>query len=42
MSKISNLEPKNISFFVREIALKINLENISINAFKLAMVNFDV
>ena len=42
ISKIANLEPKNIPLFVREIALENNSESISINAFKLAMVNFDV
>ncbi len=42
ISKIANLEPKNIPLLVREIALVNNSENISINALKLAMVNFDV
>ncbi len=42
ISKIANLEPKNIPLFVREIALENNSESISINALKLAMVNFDV
>ena len=42
ISKIANLEPKSIPFFVREIALENNSEIISINALKLAMVNFDV
>ena len=42
ISKIANLEPKNIPLLVREIALGNNSENISINALKLAMVNFDV
>ena len=42
ISKIANLEPKNIPSLVREIALENNSENISINALKLAMVNFDV
>ena len=42
ISKIANLEPKKIPLLVREIALENNSENISINAFKLAMVNFDV
>ena len=42
ISKIANLESKNISIFVREIALENNSEKISINALKLAMVNFDV
>ena len=42
ISKIANLESKNIPLLVREIALKNNSENISVNALKLAMVNFDV
>ena len=42
ISKIANLEPENIPLLVREIALENNSENISINALKLAMVNFDV
>ena len=42
ISKIANLEPEKISPIVREIALENNTENISINALKLAMVNFDV
>ena len=42
ISKIANLEPDKISPLVREIALENNTENISINALKLAMVNFDV
>ena len=42
ISKIANLEPKEIPNIVREIALENSSENISINAFKLAMVNFDV
>ena len=42
ISKIANLEPEKIAPLVREIALNNNTENISINAFKLAMVNFDV
>ena len=42
ISKIANLEPENIPSLVREIALENNTENISINALKLAMVNFDV
>ena len=42
ISKIANLEPEKIAPIVREIALNNNTENISINAFKLAMVNFDV
>tara|TARA_B100001057_G_scaffold318118_1_gene318387 strand:+ start:100 stop:1023 length:924 start_codon:yes stop_codon:yes gene_type:complete len=42
ISKIANLEPEKIPLLVREIALENNSENISINAFKLAMVNFDI
>ena len=42
ISKIANLEPENIPLLVREIALENNSEEISINALKLAMVNFDV
>jgi len=42
ISKIANLEPKNIPFLVREIALENSSEKISINSLKLAMVNFDV
>lgn len=42
ISKIANLEPEKISPIVREIAIENNTENISINALKLAMVNFDV
>ncbi len=42
ISKIANLEPNEIPAIVRQIALENNSENISINAFKLAMVNFDV
>ena len=42
ISKIANLEPEKIAPLVREIALENNTENISINALKLAMVNFDV
>ena len=42
ISKIANLESKNIPLLVRNIALENNSENISINALKLAMVNFDV
>ena len=42
ISKIANLEPEKISPIVREITLENNTENISINALKLAMVNFDV
>ena len=42
ISKIANLEPDKISPLVREIAIENNTDNISINALKLAMVNFDV
>ena len=42
ISKIANLEPENIPQLVRQIALENNSDNISINALKLAMVNFDV
>jgi len=42
ISKIANLEPENVPQIVRQIALENNSENISINALKLAMVNFDV
>tara|TARA_B100001287_G_C22581572_1_gene481182 strand:+ start:52 stop:975 length:924 start_codon:yes stop_codon:yes gene_type:complete len=42
ISKIANLEPENIPSLVRDISLENNSENISINALKLAMVNFDV
>ena len=42
ISKIANLEPNEIPTIVRQIALENSSENISINAFKLAMVNFDV
>lgn len=41
ISKIANLEEEEIPILVREIALKSNSEQVSINAFKLAMVNFD-
>ena len=42
ISKIANLEPENVPQIVRQIALENNSEDISINALKLAMVNFDV
>lgn len=42
ISKIANLEPHSIPLLVREIALENSSENISINALKLSMVNFDV
>ncbi|MGB1449603.1 MAG: MerR family transcriptional regulator [Flavobacteriaceae bacterium] len=41
ISKIANLEEEEIPILVRDIALKSNSEQISINAFKLSMVNFD-
>lgn len=41
ISKIANLEEEDIPFLVRDIALKSNSEQVSINAFKLSMVNFD-
>ena len=42
ISRIANLDPEKISPLVREIAIENNTDNISINALKLAMVNFDV
>ena len=42
ISKIANLAPEDIPIIVRKIALENNSENISINALKLSMVNFDV
>ena len=42
ISKIANLPEREIPFLVREIALKSNSEQVSINAFKLSMVNFDI
>ena len=42
ISKIANLEPENVPQLVRQIALENNSDNSSINALKLAMVNFDV
>ena len=41
ISKIASLEKDEISIVVREIALKSNSEQVTINAFKLSMVNFD-
>jgi len=41
ISKIANLEEEEIPILVREIALKSNSEQVSINAFNLSMVNFD-
>ena len=41
ISKIASLETSEIPKLVRSIALKANSEQVSINAFKLAMINFD-
>lgn len=41
ISKIASLETAEIPKLVRSIALKANSEQVSINAFKLAMINFD-
>ncbi len=41
ISKIANLDLDEIPKLVRNIALKSNSEQVSINAFKLAMINFD-
>ena len=41
ISKIASLESTEIPKLVRSIALKANSEQVSINAFKLAMINFD-
>ena len=41
ISKIANLDESEIPILVRDIALKSNSEQVSINAFKLSMVNFD-
>ena len=41
ISKIANLAEEDIPILVRDIALKSNSEQVSINAFKLSMVNFD-
>ena len=41
ISKIANLELDEIPKLVRNIALKSSSEQVSINAFKLAMINFD-
>ena len=41
ISKIANLDEGEIPILVRDIALKSNSEQVSINAFKLSMVNFD-
>lgn len=41
ISKIASLNSDEIPKLVRSIALKTNSEQVSINAFKLAMINFD-
>jgi len=41
ISKIASLDDSEIPKLVRSIALKANSEQVSINAFKLAMINFD-
>ena len=41
ISKIASLDSDEIPELVRSIALKSNSEQVSINAFKLAMINFD-
>ena len=41
ISKIASLDAAEIPKLVRSIALKANSEQVSINAFKLAMINFD-
>ncbi|MGA0444601.1 MAG: cobalamin B12-binding domain-containing protein, partial [Flavobacteriaceae bacterium] len=41
ISKIASLDSDEIPEMVRSIALKSNSEQVSINAFKLAMINFD-
>ena len=41
ISKIASLNADEIPKLVRSIALKSNSEQVSINAFKLAMINFD-
>ena len=41
ISKIASLDTSEIPKLVRSIALKANSEQVSINAFKLAMINFD-
>ena len=41
ISKIADLDEDEIPILVRDIALKSNSEQVAINAFKLAMVNFD-
>ncbi|QXP79400.1 MULTISPECIES: MerR family transcriptional regulator [Winogradskyella] len=41
ISKIATIEPQEIPQLVRELATKTNLDSHAINAFKLAMLNFD-
>ena len=41
ISKIASLDREEIPILVREIALKSNSEQVSINALKLSMINFD-
>ena len=41
ISKIAQLDENEIPILVRDIALKSSSEQVSINALKLAMVNFD-
>ena len=41
ISKIARLNEEEIPELVRSIALKSNSEQVAINAFKLAMINFD-
>lgn len=41
ISKIATIETKDIPKLVREIASEVNMESHAINAFKLAMLNFD-
>jgi len=41
ISKIASIDASEIPKLVRSIALKANSEQVSINAFKLAMINFD-
>ena len=41
ISKIASLNSDEIPKLVRSIALKTNSEQVAINAFKLAMINFD-
>ena len=41
ISKIATIEPREIPQLVRELATKTNLDSHAINAFKLAMINFD-